>query len=633
MGMLNSSVDTQILGSKHTPTPFARRYVYAAGTDLLRPLYVDGGLTITQANPIIADAAGRLELAYVIDGNYRVVDKDINGVVLRDLDDLRIDTTHDLGPVRDFAKVELLFADTLLSYDVGIGRLEVTVGSFVTADSGRFLYEVMPEMATDHHLQTAGGIKLRVRAGSGGYHVDAFGAKGDGVADDTSACQKALAATEDGGSVTFDANSTYRIIDVLDTTGTAIGKRIFLAGAKILLQDNAATIRLGQQGSGLLLDNGEVRAMGNFTGTAVTLMPQARSTDAGRSWLLSDGNISCVTETGVAIGGLVDKEDTRIVGLRASNVTIAGFEYGCRLRCEAPSGVGFINDNEFVSMRIPVRTHYGVHLSASATGVNEVSGNKFTNLMTQYFSGVSVRHILIADEGCKRNKFTSYDAWDIGGAATLLVEDSGCETLWIGTVPTSGGVAKFSQTAIGIINKDAGSQTAELMLGDYRRSNSVETRKIQNFTTTELGTLDVRNGDVMIEGTVAYGTRLTNIIGGGKGQTVTLIFGGHTLLSNAWGGTGQIRTRNGDSRYPVANEASQFTYTGTDWIEHGSPAAIYEAASLAELSSLSSRVNTTGKFIGKLIWDSTSKRMLRAEGAVATSVWAVVDGSATVAPT
>jgi len=52
----------------------------------------------------------------------------------------------------------------------------------------------------------------------------------------------------------------------------------------------------------------------------------------------------------------------------------------------------------------------------------------------------------------------------------------------------------------------------------------------------------------------------------------------------------------------------------------------------AEIIDATNAVNTTGKYVGKVIFDSTNRRLLLADGTLSTSVWYVVDGSATVAP-
>lgn len=631
MGLLSLSQHIRALDTAGDPVPGARRFIYEAQTDVLSPLFSDSNITFSQANPMVADTNGDFPRCYLTDGRYRIVTLDKNGVQLSLVDDVVV--SSDVAAAdKVFQTVEALLGQEELSYDETAGTITAVPADVVTVKIGGFSYTIADPAATDAHLTTAGGVKLYVNPGPYGLHVKAFGAVGDGIADDTQACRSALAAAGDNGSVELDGTARYRLTDSLDTSGIGVGKQIRMNGSVFILDGNSATIQLGQQGSGLFMDGGEIRAQGTFTGAAITLLPQARSADAARSCFLVNGNINCVTSTGTAVLGEVVQDDTRIVGLRVSNISVSGFEYGMRLRSAAPSGVGFINDNEVTNFRLPGRTTNGIHIETATAGVNEVSGNKFTNLMTQYFAGSSVRHICLQDERCKRNKFVAYDAWDIGGANTLLVEDNGLETMWLATIPTSGGVASFSETAIGMFNTDSGSQVAEIRLGDYRRSSSVERRKVQTYDTGDLPSLSVWDGDVLVEGSVVSGTRLTHITNAGIGQTITVIFGGNTLLSNGWGGVGQILTRNGSSRYPAQNEVSQFTFTGSHWMEHGVPESLFKTATATQLGAIAASVNTNGKFAGKLVWDTTNNRMLRSSGGAATSHWHVVDGSSSIIP-
>lgn len=55
-------------------------------------------------------------------------------------------------------------------------------------------------------------------------------------------------------------------------------------------------------------------------------------------------------------------------------------------------------------------------------------------------------------------------------------------------------------------------------------------------------------------------------------------------------------------------------------------------ATAAAIADAANAENTTYKYAGKLIWDSTNKRMLRAAGGAAVDDWEVVDGSAQVTP-
>ena len=59
---------------------------------------------------------------------------------------------------------------------------------------------------------------------------------------------------------------------------------------------------------------------------------------------------------------------------------------------------------------------------------------------------------------------------------------------------------------------------------------------------------------------------------------------------------------------------------------------LFPVDTAANIASVAASINTAGKFVGRLVWDSTNNRMLRASGTAAADPWHVVDGSATVTP-
>ena len=62
--------------------------------------------------------------------------------------------------------------------------------------------------------------------------------------------------------------------------------------------------------------------------------------------------------------------------------------------------------------------------------------------------------------------------------------------------------------------------------------------------------------------------------------------------------------------------------------------AVLNTASVAAtaIASKTNAVNTTNKYAGLMVWDSTNKRLMRASGATDVSPWDCVDGSVTVTP-
>lgn len=57
------------------------------------------------------------------------------------------------------------------------------------------------------------------------------------------------------------------------------------------------------------------------------------------------------------------------------------------------------------------------------------------------------------------------------------------------------------------------------------------------------------------------------------------------------------------------------------------------SAAATDIASKTATVNTTNKYEGLYVWDSTNKRLMRAAGGTDVSAWDCVDGSATVTPT
>lgn len=87
--------------------------------------------------------------------------------------------------------VPLLLADTILDYSAGTGKTAVATSQIVKA--GGFRYQVAASGASDHHITTAGGVKLYVLTNAEGrYNVLAFGAAWNGTTDDAAILQKCI---------------------------------------------------------------------------------------------------------------------------------------------------------------------------------------------------------------------------------------------------------------------------------------------------------------------------------------------------------------------------------------------------------------------------------------------------------
>jgi hypothetical protein len=102
-----------------------------------------------------------------------------------------------------FSTVQDLLTDTTLTYANTVENQVIPAGGF--------RYRRAASTATDHHVTTAGGVKMYVLPGTDGYNLQAFGAVGDGVTDDTGAWNAANDYMESigGGRIILEANKTY----------------------------------------------------------------------------------------------------------------------------------------------------------------------------------------------------------------------------------------------------------------------------------------------------------------------------------------------------------------------------------------------------------------------------------------
>lgn len=92
-------------------------------------------------------------------------------------------------------------------------------------NAGGYRYEEAASDASDHHLTTAGGVKLYVLPGDSGYSVMAFGAKGDGETDDIDAFKSVAACCRlKGGQMVVPAG------DYLLTDGIPVGAPFAVIG-------------------------------------------------------------------------------------------------------------------------------------------------------------------------------------------------------------------------------------------------------------------------------------------------------------------------------------------------------------------------------------------------------------------
>lgn len=116
--------------------------------------------------------------------------------------------------------VAALLADATYTYTAG-SAYTVTADQLIRVKPTGFVYKVAASGATDHHVTTAGGVKLYVLPGDAGYNVKAFGALGDNSADDTAEIQKAVDVVAENGGVLHIPTGTYIVTARINRSSSA----------------------------------------------------------------------------------------------------------------------------------------------------------------------------------------------------------------------------------------------------------------------------------------------------------------------------------------------------------------------------------------------------------------------------
>jgi len=206
----------------NAPLTGGKIYTYLAGTTTPAVTYSnDSGATNT--NPIILDADGRANI-YLDDAvSYRFILKDANNVTQKDVDNIRSSRVDIVQKAATIADLRLLTGTSANSNAVA------TLGYYVAGDGGgNTFYWDSASGATDN-----GGtvIKPTSVTGTGRWialntltlNPRQFGAKGDGLTDDTNAIANCIAQST--SSVVFDAG-------IYVTGKITINKKVFFKGTK-----------------------------------------------------------------------------------------------------------------------------------------------------------------------------------------------------------------------------------------------------------------------------------------------------------------------------------------------------------------------------------------------------------------
>ena len=218
--------DTQFFDGSTVAAGY-KLYTYDSGTTTPKATYSDQAGVTPQTNPIILDAAGRVpgEL-FLGPGEYTLTLKTAADSLVKTWDNVAgADTLlrSDLASTSDASKG----AGMVGSNDGEGGSLWTTVAGFIA-----FLLSSLGSSVIGFIQSGIGAIRRSMQdKGRELVSVKDFGAVGDGVADDTDAIRRAIAAVAavGGGEVRFP-NGRYRITDTIRVPSFVVLRGISVGG-------------------------------------------------------------------------------------------------------------------------------------------------------------------------------------------------------------------------------------------------------------------------------------------------------------------------------------------------------------------------------------------------------------------
>jgi hypothetical protein len=164
MSILNVHDPLQVPLFPINPIPNGQVFIFVRNTETYVPLYQDPDLTVSRANPVDGDANGNFPPIYVVDGIYKLVVRDQSGKLIATQQQVVVNhVSRNVAGQRDFLTYDDLLANSALSYTTSDPYALVVVGELLRVSDTTYAYEVAEADATDHHIATAGGIKLYER--------------------------------------------------------------------------------------------------------------------------------------------------------------------------------------------------------------------------------------------------------------------------------------------------------------------------------------------------------------------------------------------------------------------------------------------------------------------------------------
>lgn len=160
MGLFNHENANRAVDAQGAPVQNAIRRIYSKGHVGTAPVYLDPDLTIMRSSDMKSDASGYFDLCYLQTGAYRVEIESPSGKLMYRADDIHIGSNLRDQELDEYATLEQLTADVLLTYEQCTGRYQVRPGQKLLVGSNATQYQVMPETESAPQLVTAGGVRF-----------------------------------------------------------------------------------------------------------------------------------------------------------------------------------------------------------------------------------------------------------------------------------------------------------------------------------------------------------------------------------------------------------------------------------------------------------------------------------------
>ncbi len=136
-----------------------RLHIFQGGGDTLAPVFSDSNLTFSTENPVPIPRMDEVPVRYLSEGSYRAELRERGGEALL-IREMTIGAGGDGAVAHRFGTMDDLRQDGVLGYETGPDHLRVAVGDLVEVAAAGFCYRVAAADATDHAVETAGGVRL-----------------------------------------------------------------------------------------------------------------------------------------------------------------------------------------------------------------------------------------------------------------------------------------------------------------------------------------------------------------------------------------------------------------------------------------------------------------------------------------